>query len=589
MQQQKWFEMRDVRGRRLDGSSWIPLRVNRVLCQRETYGNEGYLQDYWGLGSAAIPLASRSEASVLSWTDLGIGGHHSGYVDDDKYTPCDALEIPSAAEPGVYLVLDQRGNRVEAPEWHLNQDLVTTLRLKREGDNWVCLRRGYEAAARLHRNSDGSPCQVDVRAEYLKDYLGVRKMALLVSSYRDRDEIVVDASGIGWTDTTDTTAEGDRWEGRVSEIHEGGESFGSTWKVFHVSRTDVDPRLDVPVIGPPIGDGVSSESWSAGSTGRKLFHIRGELWRSEWIEPLAVSPIIRGERIGAEVSFISAAAGTHETPGRLIGSGKWLWFRPEVVNAVLGIRGSSLAWYTRDTGQLSCTPEEGVHFGMNSIGLVNVYAKDIALLADWQQRVWAAQNVAPEGGVSAELFASQVNADPAHTRAPEAELPFAIQDLAEAAQGRFAVELLHEHPDASRILSSIHRFRSLSRPSLLGLAKDVTRVTIDSLDVVELRRLSTVAAQKKLGSLKSLEQVLGRWLSTDSARKVMQPLVGVYELRHGDAHLPAKELEDSLALAGVDASTPFPRQGYTLLRNVVDAFFVIAKVIREERGESSIL
>jgi hypothetical protein len=60
-----------------------------------------------------------------------------------------------------------------------------------------------------------------------------------------------------------------------------------------------------------------------------------------------------------------------------------------------------------------------VHFGINSRGLVNVYAKDIALLPDWQQKIWAGYNIGPDGKVSEELLASQAEAQPADTQAPE--------------------------------------------------------------------------------------------------------------------------------------------------------------------------
>ena len=51
-----------------------------------------------------------------------------------------------------------------------------------------------------------------------------------------------------------------------------------------------------------------------------------------------------------------------------------------------------------------------MHFGINAIGLVNTYAKDVALLPEWQQRVWAAHNANPDGKLSEELKASHVDA-----------------------------------------------------------------------------------------------------------------------------------------------------------------------------------
>jgi len=71
---------------------------------------------------------------------------------------------------------------------------------------------------------------------------------------------------------------------------------------------------------------------------------------------------------------------------------------------------------------VGCSPDYTVHFGINSLGLLNVYAKDIGLLPEWQQRIWAGYNVGPDGKVSKELLASQIDAEPADTQAPEAFL-----------------------------------------------------------------------------------------------------------------------------------------------------------------------
>jgi len=126
------------------------------------------------------------------------------------------------------------------------------------------------------------------------------------------------------------------------------------------------------------------------------------------------------------VFFITDAEGKRENKDSLKDGGRWLWFRPDVIMALVHRRGGSLGWYTRNTGSVSCSPDYGVRFGINKLGLVNVYAKDIALLPEWQQRIWAAYNVGPEGGVSEELLDSQVKAVPAKTQAPEAFLQSGI-------------------------------------------------------------------------------------------------------------------------------------------------------------------
>lgn len=49
----------------------------------------------------------------------------------------------------------------------------------------------------------------------------------------------------------------------------------------------------------------------------------------------------------------------------------------------------------------------------------------------------------------------------------------------------------------------------------------------------------------KWGSLKSLENLLASKYDRDFIRKLTAPLVGVYELRHADAHLPSSKIEEA--------------------------------------------
>src|SRR5699024_8881423 len=102
--------------------------------------------------------------------------------------------------------------------------------------------------------------------------------------------------------------------------------------------------------------------------------------------------------------------------------GRWLWFRSSVVGVLMGHRGFSLKWYTAQTGGLCSTSGHSTHFGINAADWVTVYARDVARLAAWEQHVWAAHNIGPEGKVSEELLASQVKAQPASTHAPEEKL-----------------------------------------------------------------------------------------------------------------------------------------------------------------------
>lgn len=144
--------------------------------------------------------------------------------------------------------------------------------------------------------------------------------------------------------------------------------------------------------------------------GDKAYRAEGELWREEWIEPADRSVKVRGDRASEEYFYSVGAAGERLPASALNNEdvGRYLWFRPSVIEALLEHRGSALQWYTRQTGQVRCSPDYRTHFGINRQGFVNVYAYDVAKLPQWQQRIWSGHNATPEGPVSSELLDSQM-------------------------------------------------------------------------------------------------------------------------------------------------------------------------------------
>lgn len=579
---QNWFEMPEVRRRKLAHAVWIPLRAAHQIEEIGSYGHVGYKSEFYGVGTLAVPTENKLEAEKLGWMDVGISHQHSGYFEECKYIAADVYQDYRSEFSGLHLVLVQRGNSAENSEWHLHQDFVITLGLKREADIWVRPDEGYIEVAKLSRREDGSPYLLEVRASHLRDYLCVRGMALYVTSYRDRVEIFEDASHISWPkNPIRESDDNDRWEGRVSQIHEGGMLYGGKTAIFHMSRTDVDFQEDVPVFGLPTDDNVKSESRTIEDTGRKLYRVEGELWRTEWIEPASQSPIIRGDEIPPTIFFIIDAEGKMENRKMLVAGGRWLWFRPEVMPALVHRRGGSLRWYTRDTGSVGCSPDYTVHFGVNSLGLINVYAKDIALLPDWQQKIWSGYNVGPEGKVSEELLASQVNAEPATTQAPEGFLAKGMAQLVHLAKAKLGIDILKQHVEVPGLIVRAHRFRSTDKVGLFSLAKDLSRLTADRLDASAIQKLVIPPKSVKWGSLKSLENLLATQIDPQVARAILSPLVGIYELRHGDAHLPSSELDEAFSLVGLDKSAPYVTQGYQLLYACVSSLYSIVKVIED--------
>jgi hypothetical protein len=581
----EWFEMQDFPVMVISNKVWVPLRIIEKVGKGR-YGYEDYSETFFGLGSVAIPVTNKDDAMKLNWEDVGISHSHSGYYDDNDnmYVPADTYRHFPGDLQGIHLVLEIPGNSLEKMQWEPHQDIIVTLGLIREGDVWFSPDDGYVEVIRLLKDEEGSPSRIEIRADHLTDYLCARDMGLLATYYTSRQSCFSKDQKMDWEKdgTTPQQKQNGKWEGREWAIHEGGSPYGEKWAVFHVARTDPVESEDIPEISVPASDeNTVSESWKKGFKGKKLYKVMGELWRTEWLDPATVSRRVKGDKVPSTSYFAVDEKGTKVNGNELIDNGKWLWFRPEVIPSLVDRRGGALKWYTRDTGEVSALPYHGVHFGVNDLGLVNVFANDIGLLPDWHQQIWAGYNISPDGGVSTELLASQVHATPADTQPPEPFLARGIQLTNYLSQQIFGIDIFSSHEAVPDILIRIHRFRAHDRSGFFALAKDLARVTADSINTAGIQSVVPPPKDKKLGSLKSLELLIATKVGEKKAKAIMAPLFNVYGLRMGDAHLPSEDIEKVFISLKIDKDKPFIQQGFHMIEGVVSSIYLIIRVLKD--------
>jgi len=58
-------------------------------------------------------------------------------------------------------------------------------------------------------------------------------------------------------------------------------------------------------------------------------------------------------------------------------------------------------------------------------------------------------------------------------------------------------------------------------------------------------------------------------------------LVGVYKLRHADAHLPSSEIENAFKLIDLNREAPFVHQGHQMLLQVVSSLYGILETLKK--------
>ena len=467
--EKSWFEMNSIQQRNYSSAVWIPLYACQELEHIGEIGWDGYKSEIFGCGTLAVPMEIKNRAGEMGWDSIGIRYDSIPWIDDKgNYIASDICMDLENKFLGIRLALKQNTESSEPSELYLHQDFILALGLKREGDTWVRPEEGYIEVAHIKRNTEGTPIFLEVRAEHLKDYLCARKMALRITSYRERVEITTNKPEFV-LDAQNTNENADRkWVGNIATIHEGGQPFGAKMAIFHVSRNDVDFSEDVPIMGEETDINTDLTFQEKEFKGKQCYRLSGELWKNEWIEPSEYSPRVANDKTPPTIYFITDAEGHRENKDTLIEDGRWLWFNPSIVPDILSRRGGNLEWYTVETGKVGFLMSWNVHFGINKLGLINVYASDIARLPDWIQQIWAGHNVPPDGKVSKELLEAQVHAHPSNTQAPEDYLSRGIKLLNHISSRKLGFNIIRENDALYTILKKCHRFRCNSKDETIS-------------------------------------------------------------------------------------------------------------------------
>ncbi|RQJ33255.1 hypothetical protein [Pseudomonas aeruginosa] len=587
---QEWILQAKETRRAFSNATWIPLRASRKE-EKGDVKSTGYISEYFGCGSAAFPPEHREFVEKhLGWSSLGISHTVAPYAyEDGYYAPIDQFQYNDKDPIGVNLVFEHPQPVVGGRQWILNPDLVVALHLIKEGTNWVRPEENFVIVARETFDERGEHCLIEIKREFLIDYLAARNLSLRLSYYRQRVENVplLEDSAYDGLENHKVERDNGRFELLIRKIDD---VFGGSWAMFRAWRTDVDEDEDAPVMGPENDNNTDHESSKGYRGGYEGVRVEGEFWRDEWIDHQSKSMRVRGDVDTNLPQFIVDTDGSRIESSELDNEdiGRWLWFRASIITELLNNRGFKLEWYTAETGGIHSTSGYKTHFGINSSDLITVYAYDIARLASWEQHIWAAHNVAPEGKVSSELLASQVKAQPASTYAVEDLFFESMRLLEKGFRKEYKISLFTHDIDDIEAKQQISRFASKDQASLLRLAKDLIRVFSDRLNIRELRKISIHEEKDKLGSNKLLQDILAQKIGADSARKVFAEIAGAYDMRVGDAHPTSSKVAEAIKLAGIDQNSSFLRQGEQLIHNFGRAIWYTGKFLFEKPEQDNI-
>ena len=220
-------------------STWVPLRAS-INNEQGNSQYIGYTSEYFGCGSVAFPPEHREIAKNLSWSDIGIGCTVQPYAyEDGYYSSIEQYQWNDKEPIGIHLVFEHPQPVIGGRIWVLNPDLIIALRLIKEGNNWVRPEENFVVVAREVLDEKGEHQLIEIKREFLLDYLAARNLSLKLSYYRQRVENVtsLETSEYLGLENHQEERENGRYELLIRTLND---VYGGSWAMYRTWRTDID-------------------------------------------------------------------------------------------------------------------------------------------------------------------------------------------------------------------------------------------------------------------------------------------------------------------------------------------------------------
>ncbi|EOR06420.1 hypothetical protein F896_02880 [Acinetobacter genomosp. 15BJ] len=175
----------------MNTATWIPLKASK-FDESGDIEAAGYRSDFFSCGSIAFFSGKRAVADQLTWRE--VGGSHDFLSSKDKdghYSCIENFEINGNEVAGVHLVFDYPQPVLGGRKWILNPDLIVALGLIKDGNNWVRPEENFVVVAREILDKNGDHLLIEIKREFLLDYLAARKLSLRLYCCYQRAESVI--------------------------------------------------------------------------------------------------------------------------------------------------------------------------------------------------------------------------------------------------------------------------------------------------------------------------------------------------------------------------------------------------------------
>ena len=388
-------------------------------------------------------------------------------------------------------------------------------------DNIIVAETGID----LHEYHNPTP-KIKVQIDYLRDYLAAREMGLIISIVADRFANIDNNDELDLKELNDELICDHTWI--TTTIHKANSN-----KSFHLVRSTLRRNVAIEPYEEP------------------------KIERSPWPHYGSQPNTDESPKFIINSEGHKACLTDHRCPA-------YLYFRPEVLQKYLRTPGYGVFFHMRNWGVVSF-PNDGqnIDVGMNSKGLVNAFAPDIAQRNTAEQNYWSSYSSIPSGEICDELFQTRMQCNPPHS-------PGVIDLILEA---RNSLDIIFQEKLSCKAYSEFNpEYLQKCKISVGPVSNDFTELfeltkilykwLIESMKVESLRKVieGKIDYSKEWKQIVLLEKILKMNGADESlAKSLSDSLRGLNELRIADAHVSTDKLKIAFSLFRIDPIPDNPR------------------------------
>jgi hypothetical protein len=354
---------------------------------------------------------------------------------------------------------------------------------------------------------------LQIRAEYLKDYLNERGCALVLAYFQWRDAIETSENiSLPDDDREDFTIRGGKAVRGVRRTRPGYELH---W--FCPIRPD-----DIPY-----------------GHEERLMEDRENL-KFETKQGLRFSKEEAVKEEGfEEAGFRRPAMGAESLEEALSFFG-WTYFEPEVLEKYKKDSRGSVSEWSKQGIEVSWLDKMSLRAYQNDQNLILIIIDDLAKIPDEELSHWYHYNTSPEGGVPEEMITNYIEADWVDSESPSKAVINAVTELNQSFREEYGSVLYRETGDDI----DTGRLLRLSRNEcheLLNVMSDVHQVVVENLELGNLESVLPPEAQEDVDGKKSALFELVKELSdADRAAEILAPINAVHDFRKENSHMTVR-------------------------------------------------